>query len=116
MSVGRSIGRIALLVLSGTATLSLIGAIAETADTGPAPPIAGAVRPGSVAEVAPGEIVPARTTRQSASVPAPAPDRELERWLRAISYALTALAGFAAAGVVVLLRIASALSRIADRD
>lgn len=116
MSVGQSIGRIALLVLSGTATLSLIGAIAETADTGPAPPTAGITRPGAVVEVAPGEVISAQTSRQTASVPAAAPDRELERWLRAISYALTALAGFVAAGVVVLLRIAAALSRIADRD
>lgn len=116
MSVGRSIGRIALLVLSGSATLSLIGAIAETADTGPAPQMAGVARPGTVVEVAPGEVVPARTSRQVATAPAPAPDREHERWLRAISYALTALAGFAAAGVVALLRIASALSRIGDRD
>lgn len=116
MSIGRSIGRIALLVLSGSATLSLIGAIAETADTGPAPPIAGVARPGPAVEVASGEVIPAQTTRQVATAPAAAPGRELERWLRAISYALTALAGFAAAGVVVLLRIASALSRIADRD
>ncbi|HCB77077.1 MAG TPA: hypothetical protein DEP91_13065 [Sphingomonas bacterium] len=116
MSIGQSIGRIALLVLSGSATLSLIGAIAETADTGPAPQVAGVTRPGAVVEVAPGEVIPARTTRQTATAPTPAPDRELERWLRTISYALTALAGFAAAGVVVLLRIASALSRIADRD
>lgn len=116
MSAGRSIGRIALLVLSGSATLSLIGAIAETADTGPAPQIASDRPTGAVVEVAPGEVLPAQTARQSASVPARAPDRGLERWLRAISYALTALAGFAAAGVVVLLRIASALSRIADRD
>lgn len=116
MSVGQSIGRIALLVLSGSATLSLIGAIAETADTGPAPQVFSATRPGEVVAVAPGEVVPAPTSRQVATAPAPAPDRELERWLRAISYALTALAGFAAAGLVVLLRIASALSRIADRD
>lgn len=116
MSVGQSIGRIALLVLSGSATLSLIGAIAETADTGPAPQVAGNAQPGAVVEVAPGEVVPAQTTRQTATAPAPARERELERWLRAISYALTALAGFAAAGVVVLLRIASTLSRIADRD
>jgi hypothetical protein len=116
LSVGQSIGRIALLVLSGSATLSLIGAIAETADTGPAPQVVGVARPGAVVEVAPGEVIPARTTRQTATAPAPAPDRELERWLRAISYALTGLAGFAAAGLVVLLRIASALSRIADRD
>lgn len=116
MSVGRSIGRIALLVLSGSATLSLIGAIAETADTGPAPPVASVARPGAVAEVAPGEMLPAQAARRAATAPAPSPDRDLERWLRAISYALTALAGFAAAGVVVLLRIASALSRIAERD
>ncbi|PCD02328.1 hypothetical protein COC42_12880 [Sphingomonas spermidinifaciens] len=114
MSLGPSIGRIALLVLSGTATLSLIGAIAETADTGPAPPPAAVTRPSPIGEIVPGEVV--RVVAPSEAPVPPAPDRELERWLRAISYALTALAGFAAAGVVVLLRIASALSRIADRD
>lgn len=115
MSAGAAIGRVALLVLSGTATLSLIGAIAETADTGPAPP-PGISRPGEGVEVAPGEVMPAPPPRQVATASAPAPNREHERWLRAISYALTALAGFAAAGVVLLLRIASALARIADHD
>lgn len=113
MSAGHTVGRIALMVLSGSATLSLIGAIAEIADTGPAPPPAATFRPGPVAEMPPEERVRVPTPLE----PAPAtPDREAERWLRAISYALTALAGFAAAGVVVLLRIAASLARIADRD
>ncbi|WP_315761272.1 hypothetical protein [Sphingomonas sp. Y38-1Y] len=114
MSAGQTIGRITLMVLSGTATLSLIGAIAETANTGPPPPQTATFQPGPVAETPPGELVRVPTDRAGTPVSA-TPDRDLERWLRSISYALTALAGFAAAGVVVLLRIASALSRIADR-
>ncbi|MAW99299.1 MAG: hypothetical protein CMN72_06525 [Sphingomonas sp.] len=43
------------------------------------------------------------------------PERETAKWLRAATYALLALTGFVAAGLIVLLKITSILSRIADR-
>lgn len=116
MSASATLGRITLLVLSGTATLSLIGAIAETSNTGPAPPPAARSDAPSLPDrvtTAEGEWV-AVPDRAAPPVEASAP-ADPDRWLRTISYALTALAGFAAACLVVLLRIAGALARIAER-
>lgn len=117
MNAPGAIGRIALMVLSGTATLSLIGAIAETADTGPGAlpaPVSQtpAPLPVDIAGTGDPRVIKPMTPIEPTVLPPPAPT---ERWLRALTYAVTALAGFAAAGLVVLLRIASALSRIADR-
>ncbi|WP_448659828.1 hypothetical protein ACPVPU_04755 [Sphingomonas sp. CJ99] len=42
-----------------------------------------------------------------------APDPELARWAEALTWAVLALAGFAAAGVIVLLKITAQLARIA---
>jgi hypothetical protein len=117
VSAAATIGRITLLVLSGTATLSLIGAIAETANTGPAPPPAARSGPPSPldrAVTSEGEWV-AVPDRGAAPVEPRPHAADTEQWLRAISYALTALAGFTAACLVVLLRIAGALARIAER-
>jgi hypothetical protein len=114
-------GRIALLVLSGSATLSLIGAIAETANTGPggmAPTVSRPMPLQPPSDSQTGSTAPAPDqTREPRPVEpgAASPQGEVERWLRALTYAVTALAGFAAAGLIVLLRIAAALSRIAAR-
>lgn len=42
-----------------------------------------------------------------------APDPELARWAEALTWAILALTGFAAAGVIVLLKITAQLARIA---
>lgn len=115
-------GRLLLLGLSSFATLFLIGAMVQVSNTGtPGPPPGERVIPSP--QAGPGESAPPRPGSRAAvtaSVPAPAPptpqdQRELLRWAEALTYAVTALALFAAAGVVVLLRLTAILSRIADR-
>jgi hypothetical protein len=109
------LGRVSLLVLSGTATLSLIGAIAEVAHIGEAPAPSSSTQ---AVMVEPMPLPPGATverTRVEPGVAAPMPDREAVRWLQALTYAVTALAGFAAAGVIVLLRMTATLERIARR-
>jgi hypothetical protein len=114
------IGRVLLLVLSGFATLSLIGAIAQVADTA----ADRALSPSPMVETAGREAMPpsdvARdlaTGDDTAVVPGgqPRADEAVARWLQALVYAVMALAGFVAAGVIVLLRITATLSRIAER-
>lgn len=106
------LGRVLLLVLSGVATLSLIGAIAQVSDMQPAAPPPGAIllppeqpRAPTNDAMAPGRV----------AAPAAPADAEAVRWLKALTYAVTALAGFAAAAVITLLRITATLTRIAER-
>ncbi|WP_448501619.1 hypothetical protein [Sphingomonas sp.] len=120
------LGRVMLLVLSGFATLSLIGAIAQVADTAadralsPSPPTV--ERTGREA-LSPLEMPPPEQARDPAIgenmavAPGSQPhaDEAVARWLQALVYAVMALAGFVAAGVIVLLRITATLSRIAER-
>ncbi|TKD52886.1 hypothetical protein [Sphingomonas baiyangensis] len=122
------LGRIALLVLSGSATLALIGAIAQVAETAPGVPPPGEriaieaaapdrIEPEPRFPDAPGEDMAPAPPLDAALVSAgqAAADRETARWLEALTYAVMALAGFAAAALLMLLRIAASLARIADR-
>ncbi|WP_326523317.1 hypothetical protein [Sphingomonas sp.] len=117
----------AMLALAGLATLSLIGSLASVSNSA-----LGDVFPGRVAAAnheqptADIEIVGAalRRERPEAQPPvlreivAAAPDAatagesEIARWLKALTYAVVALAAIAAAGVIALVRIGS---RIASR-
>jgi len=116
--------------MSVLATLSLIASFASVSNVPLPLPISGGERGARVAQS--DDTAPPRTAagsggqaeREVASrgsvAPATAaasPDstRELARWLEALTYAVMALAGFAAAGVVLLLRIGSHLARIAER-
>ncbi len=124
------IARTAMLAMAGLVTLSILGAIAAmTNDPGtgfsagnrpsieagpaderqaaPAPP---APEQGNATGAAPagsggGTVVAAR----------PAEAEKVDRWLEAIAYALLALAGVGALGVLMLWRVARELRRIADR-
>jgi hypothetical protein len=118
------IGRVLLLVLSGFATLSLIGAIAQVADTAAdralsPPPVETVEReavplPDAV-PLPPQADDPVATESATIAAAPPRPDAAIARWLQALVYAVMALAGFVAAGVIVLLRITAILSRIAER-
>jgi hypothetical protein len=128
--------RMVMLVLAGLVTLSILGSIAAMSnDAGGGPdPVAG-TRPvfDSAPQPAPApraETVPAgpspgepeadaRGAAPDAGaivVAAPQPERERrpERWLEAIAYALLALAGLGAIGLVLLWRGLRRLGRIAD--
>lgn len=115
-------GRLLLLGLSSFATLFLIGAMVQVSNTGtPGPPPGERVMPSPQAGPV-GAAPPAAGLPSTAPAPLPAPpppmppeQRELLRWAEALTYAVTALALFAAAGVVVLLRLTAILSRIAER-
>ncbi len=123
------LARTAMLVLAGLATLALIGSLASVSNS----PIADAF-PGPLAVqdiAAPSEAPPASTGGERSTEPAPdaptatmqqtveraadARDREAARWLRALTYAVIALAAIAAAGVVALVRICGHLARVAER-
>lgn len=131
------IGRTLLLILSTMATLSLIGSIAELSQRPPGPPHAtvpqdrvardsaaggGLSRPAGAPAATPSPAaspVPAEATGEGAFAEAPPVSNDttgIARWLRALTYAVLALAGFAAAALLVLLRIAAHLARIADRS
>ncbi|UUL82024.1 hypothetical protein [Sphingomonas qomolangmaensis] len=112
-------GRLLLLGLSSFATLFLIGAMVQVSNTGtPGPPPGERVMSSPQArpvDAAPPRSVPPRATPTPLPIPTPQDQRELLRWAEALTYAVTALALFVAAGVVVLLRLTATLSRIADR-
>jgi hypothetical protein len=127
------IGRTLLLVLSGLATFALFASFTTiTSSVDPTPP-----RP-RVTEVTPADTAPEPAAPPTERrVPEPeAPEAEAQgtstlmtaesaavaaqtggiaRWLEALTYAVLALAGFAAAGLVVLLRITGYLGQIARR-
>lgn len=123
------LGRVALLVLAGLATLSIIASVASVSHIRSTPSRdAGAVFVPADAPVLPedrGEmserIAPAREPGTEAGMAATiaasdADDDAIARWLESLTYAVLALAGFMAAAVLVLLRITALLARIADRS
>ena len=125
--------RTAMLVLAGLVSLSLLGAIAALTTPSSLAPATTAGGPPALDPVA----VPESSTPQPETAPqengaaaegqpvaggaagegvavAAAPPREenpLERWLEAIAYALLALAGIAAIGVLLLWRMLVELRR-----
>jgi hypothetical protein len=92
--------RTLLLVLSGMATLAVIGSIAAI----PAGGLPQGLEHVVAVERAPGDAVPPHR-----SPPADA-------WAESLTYAVIALAGIAAAALIVLMRIAGHLGEIARRD
>ncbi|MGK6318822.1 hypothetical protein [Sphingomonas sp. DT-204] len=123
------LGRVALLVLSVLATLSLVGSLASVSGGrlgeavpgrvgAPLPaaeetPMPGPIEAGE-ARVTP-DLVNGTAPAGAVAVERPRAENEIARWLKALIYAVLALAGFAAAGLLVLLRITAHLARIADR-
>jgi hypothetical protein len=130
--------RTAMLVLAGLVTLSILGSIAALSNDSGARRGSGAgnapVQPVPVRDAAPEEASPEAGPRAAAAaddtgpgpvtaggtgsgtIVAAAPTAEdgPERWLEAISYALLALAGLVAIGLLLLWRGARQLGRIAD--
>ena len=125
--------RTAMLVLAGLVSLSLLGAVAALTTPSSLPPAttaggAPALDPAAVPEsstpqpdtvpqengLAPEGQPPAAGAGGEgvtvAAAPPPEPD-PLERWLEAIAYALLALAGLAAIGVLLLWRLLVELRR-----
>ena len=123
--------RTAMLVLACMATLAMIGSLASVSGGSLADAVPGRVERAPVQAQESGQEPTAEVevlTRrpdpngraepaelQIAPIPQPEPGREIARWLKALTYAVLALAAFAAAGVVALLRIGSTLKRIAER-
>ncbi|GAA0738702.1 hypothetical protein [Sphingomonas japonica] len=110
------IGRVALLVLSGLATMALLTSIASVSDQA----FESAIQPPGAVERAeyPPDTPVAEPSegRLVGAGPAPASrDDRLAAKLDALIYAILALAGFAAAILLVLLRMTVHLSRIASR-
>jgi hypothetical protein len=120
-----------MLTLAGMITLSIIGAIAAIpsgslpqnirfeADRWPAPEAREAPRPVPQAQSRPPSEERARPgaeARGQAVAVAPAPPKPVEPadWLEAITYALLALAGIAALGVLLLWRALIQWRRSAD--
>ena len=120
--------RTLLLVLSGLSTFAIIMALMA----------AGEIRSGTLPRAEPTPAAGMNLTEPSANpvgleaepgtnatdpaaagsgepqlVQVPKPRDPIERWLEALTYAVLALAGFAAAGLLVLLRITFHLSAIA---
>ena len=126
------IGRTLLLILSGLATFAVLLSLQSASEVGGewgsanAPVSRESGAPGSEGGGAGRQLnrqtppsdeqvqtLPQAEPTQISGAAAPAP--ESDQWLRAITYALLALAGFAAAGLLVLLRITALLARIAER-
>ena len=118
------LARTAMLVLAGLATLSLIGSLASVSSSA-----LGDAFPGRIAadappeDAAPVDMVITRTddtergasaptiTGVTAAQPAPSPgDIAITRWLKALTYAVVALAAIGAAGVIALVRIGSRIA------
>lgn len=95
--------RTLLLVLSGMATLAVIGAIAAIPAGG---------LPQGLEQIMPGDVVVAGGEGE----PVPVPAAPADAWAESLTYAVIALAGIAAAGLIVLMRIAGHLGEIARRD
>jgi hypothetical protein len=118
--------RTAMLAMAGLVTLSILGAIATmTNDTGTrfAAPGDRPLIEGEQAEereAAEGPSLPeagnvagvARGEGQAATAVAAAAEDEEDRWLEAIAYALLALAGIGALGVLMLWQVVRELRRI----
>ena len=114
------LARTAMLVLAALATLALIGSLASVSNSSLGDAFPGEVAPPAetVAEAEPPAdprvVEPGRgtmTIETPAAAPAPLPaEREVARWLKALTYAVLALAAVAAAGVVALVRVGSRLA------
>lgn len=124
------LGRAALLILSGLATMALIASIASVSNIGPVEPVDRTPRPPAEAVF---ETTPPDPERPSPAQPEPAaPDatgtgsvaladeppedtgnQAIARALESLTWAVLALAGFVAAILLVLLRITAHLARIA---
>jgi hypothetical protein len=123
------VGRTLLLVLAGLSTFAVVaslmaasairtdrplpsGTVAErTAEAGVADE-----RDARVQGAEPGDAVATGNVRGVQRAPVAVPQRPdpVEQWLEALTYAVLALAGLAAAALLVLLRITFHLSRIAQ--
>ena len=126
------LGRTLLLILSGLATFAILASL-ESASRGNGtlgrgvPPMESALDPRAPASEAAREALTSRGQDTPMPVPAgqtgqrmPAPaaavqDAGVAQLLEALTYAVLALAGFAAAILIVLLRITAHLARIAER-
>ncbi|MET1113291.1 MAG: hypothetical protein ABWX67_17365 [Allosphingosinicella sp.] len=121
------IARTAMLAMAGLVTLSILGAIAAMTNDpglrfagGDRPVIEGApVDERQAATPAPAPegggaaaVAPAGSPGTAVTAPRPAPDDKAARWLEAIAYALLALAGIGALGVLMLWSIVRELRRI----
>ncbi|HEX8467546.1 MAG TPA: hypothetical protein VF620_07055 [Allosphingosinicella sp.] len=122
------IARTAMLAMAGLVTLSILGAIAAmTNDPGTrfAAPGGRPVIEGERAEEReqpraspqPGQGNPVEAAQAggpggAAAETRPAPEEKEERWLEAIAYALLALAGIGALGVLMLWNVVRELRRI----
>jgi hypothetical protein len=126
------IGRTLLLVLSGLATFAILASL-ESASRGngtlrsgmppmestpdPRAPPPDAVREAlGPSDARPGTPIPAGQPVQRVAVPATSAQDAGAQLLEALTYAVLALAGFAAAILIVLLRITAHLARIAERS
>ena len=124
------IGRTAVLVLSVVATLTMMSSLASisggpiggmmlrSGDMVPAGPVTDAAPPpaiGNESEVADDGAVADAGRHDGATAAPPPNDAETIRWLKALTYAVQALAIVAAVGVIVLLRLTAILSRIVNR-
>lgn len=96
--------RTLLLVLSGMATLAVIGAIAAIPAGG---------LPQGLEQIMPGDVV---TVGDGTGVAGPPRAVPADAWAESLTYAVIALAGIAAAGLIVLMRIAGYLGEIARRE
>lgn len=120
--------RTLLLILSGLSTFAIIMALMAAGEirggaqpgTEPSPAAGMNLTEPSANPVEPEAEPGANVTGPAATEPAqprliqmPRPRDPIERWLEALTYAVLALAGFAAAGLLVLLRITFHLSTIA---
>lgn len=128
MTIFDWIARTAMLAMAGLVTLSILGAIATmTNDSGMR--FAGGDRPvieGEPAREREGTPAPSEAgegNSTSAAVPGqdqgvtvaaarPTPDDKVARWLEAIAYALLAIAGIGALGVLMLWSILRELRRV----
>lgn len=136
--MGDWIGRTLLLVLSGLATFAILASL-ESASRGNGtlrsgvPPMENAPDQRTAPPETPPEMrreaqaprgdstpapLPSGQAGQRVAVPAAAPvqDMGVAQLLEALTYAVLALAGFAAAILIVLLRITAHLARIAERS
>jgi hypothetical protein len=121
--------RTAMLVMAGLVTLSILGAIAAmTNDPGTRFAAPGGrplieAEPAQEREAAPAPPQAAEGGNSAAAVPAggeggmtvnarPAPEDKVAQWLEAIAYALLAIAGIGALGVLMLWSVVRELRRI----
>jgi hypothetical protein len=131
MTIFDWIARTAMLAMAGLVTLSILGSIAAmTSDPGTGfaagdrPVIEGEPAQDREKAQAPADsgegdaaaaAVPAGSGAGSIAAARPAPDDGTARWLEAIAYALLALAGVGALGVLMLWSVLRELRRIDRR-